>query len=267
MLAKGGCVGYWQGEIPKVLADIGACRPTLFCGVPRVFDRIHAGICDQLAASWLKRMVFWFCMARKRWFMQRDVKFTVVRGGRAGGSIVDEAGRGKRRGCCLVSALHPSLSPTAHARPQNHHWTSTAPQASPLADLLVFNNIKQKLGGRVRLILSGAAPLAPPVQEFLAVAMCAPVLQVRIFVHGPPSVWRSSSLFAPRQTLFRAPTTSSLLTHLHPSPGPNFQSLPQGYGLTESCAATCIAEPFKWHANGTVGPPLPGVQVCAASMA
>jgi len=43
MLAKGGSIGYWQGEIPKVLADIGACRPTLFCGVPRVFDRIYAG--------------------------------------------------------------------------------------------------------------------------------------------------------------------------------------------------------------------------------
>lgn len=43
----------------------------------------------------------------------------------------------------------------------------------------MFNSIKQKLGGRVRLILSGAAPLAPQVQEFMAVAMCAPVLQVR----------------------------------------------------------------------------------------
>jgi hypothetical protein len=45
--------------------------------------------------------------------------------------------------------------------------------------MLVFNSIKQKLGGKVRLILSGAAPLSRPVQEFLAVAMCAPVLQVR----------------------------------------------------------------------------------------
>jgi hypothetical protein len=60
-------------------------------------------------------------------------------------------------------------------------------QASPLADLLVFNNIKQKLGGRVRLILSGAAPLASPVQEFLAVSMCAPVLQVRRTPHRNPS--------------------------------------------------------------------------------
>jgi long-chain acyl-CoA synthetase len=79
----------------------------------------------------------------------------------------------------------------------------------------VFRKIKQKLGGRVRLILSGAAPLSPAVQEFLAVAMCAPVLQ--------------------------------------------------GYGLTETCAATCIAEPFRWEANGTVGGPISGaIEVGAA---
>jgi long-chain acyl-CoA synthetase len=160
MLAKGGCIGYWQGEIPKVLADIGACRPTLFCGVPRVFDRIYAGINDQLAGSFLKRLVFLLCLARKKAYMAAG-------------------------------------------------WRHD--KASPLADLLVFNNIKQKLGGQVRLILSGAAPLAPPVQEFLAVAMCAPVLQ--------------------------------------------------GYGLTETCAASCIAEPFKWESNGTVGGPMPGVEV------
>ncbi|GBF97083.1 hypothetical protein Rsub_10094 [Raphidocelis subcapitata] len=160
MLAKGGCIAYWQGEIPKVLADIAACRPTLFCGVPRVFDRIYAGINDQLAGSLVKRLVFLLCLARKKAYMAAG-------------------------------------------------WRHD--KASPLADLLVFNKIKQRLGGRVRLILSGAAPLSAPVQEFLAVAMCAPVLQ--------------------------------------------------GYGLTETCAASCIAEPFQWRSNGTVGGPLPGVEV------
>lgn len=81
-------------------------------------------------------------------------------------------------------------------------------QASPLADALAFNAIKAKLGGRVRLILSGAAPLAQPTQEFLSCAMCAPVLQ--------------------------------------------------GYGLTETCAASSIAEPFRWDTIGTVGAPMPG---------
>ena len=41
-------VCYPQGEIPKVLEDIKALRPTLFCGVPRVFDRIYAGINEQV---------------------------------------------------------------------------------------------------------------------------------------------------------------------------------------------------------------------------
>lgn len=33
------------------------------------------------------------------------------------------------------------------------------------------------LGGRVRLVISGAAPLSGHVEEFLRVIMCAPVLQ------------------------------------------------------------------------------------------
>eukprot|EP00897_Mesotaenium_endlicherianum_P001315 jgi/Mesen1/1210/ME000128S00185 len=50
-------------------------------------------------------------------------------------------------------------------------------KAAPISDLLVFNKVKQKLGGRVKIIISGAAPLAPHVEEFLRVAMCAPVVQ------------------------------------------------------------------------------------------
>lgn len=145
MLANGGCIAYWQGEIPKVrvqipcrlacsyrqphspaapprpllwpqlrprrrarevshsppkstshatatpertprrptsrrqvLADIGACKPTLFCGVPRVFDRIYAGIQDQLAANFFKRILFGFFLARKKAFMQLGYKYDKV---------------------------------------------------------------------------------------------------------------------------------------------------------------------------------------------
>ena len=45
-------------------------------------------------------------------------------------------------------------------------------QASPFFDRLVFSKIKQRLGGRVRAGISGAAPLSPHVEEFLAVALC-----------------------------------------------------------------------------------------------
>eukprot|EP00879_Flechtneria_rotunda_P004637 GHRR01004896.1.p1 GENE.GHRR01004896.1~~GHRR01004896.1.p1 ORF type:complete len:595 (+),score=137.38 GHRR01004896.1:491-2275(+) len=160
MLHKGGSIGYWQGEIPKVLDDIKALRPTLFCGVPRVFDRIYAGINEQLRSNFLKWLVFHFCLKRKAYFMKMGIRHD---------------------------------------------------KASPLADLLAFNTIKQKLGGRVRLILSGAAPLSERAQEFLSCCMCAPVLQ--------------------------------------------------GYGLTETCAASSIAEPYCWDTIGTVGAPMPGVEI------
>ncbi|BBN15845.1 long-chain acyl-CoA synthetase [Marchantia polymorpha subsp. ruderalis] len=50
-------------------------------------------------------------------------------------------------------------------------------KAAPLFDLLVFNKVKVGLGGGVRLILSGAAPLASHVEEFLRTTMCAPCIQ------------------------------------------------------------------------------------------
>jgi hypothetical protein len=54
-------------------------------------------------------------------------------------------------------------------------------QATPVFDKVVFSKIKARLGGRVKLIVSGGAPLAGHVEEFLKITMCAPVVQV------PPS--------------------------------------------------------------------------------
>lgn len=47
---------------------------------------------------------------------------------------------------------------------------------------------------------------------------------------------------------------------LYPSLTPATSGL-QGYGLTESCAASFLALPRKGHA-GTVGPPVPGTEFC-----
>ncbi|XP_023756261.1 long chain acyl-CoA synthetase 1 [Lactuca sativa] len=49
--------------------------------------------------------------------------------------------------------------------------------ASPFADMLAFRKIRNRLGGRIRLIVSGGAPLSPEVEEFLRVTSCAFVLQ------------------------------------------------------------------------------------------
>lgn len=44
-------------------------------------------------------------------------------------------------------------------------------------DRLVFDKLKMVLGGRVRYILSGLAPLSKEVKEFMAIAFCCPVLE------------------------------------------------------------------------------------------
>lgn len=71
-------------------------------------------------------------------------------------------------------------------------------------DQIIFKNVKQALGGKVRYIVSGGAPLASHVEDFCNVCL-APVLQ--------------------------------------------------GYGLTETCAASFIMLPDPRMAH-TVGPPL-----------
>ena len=44
-------------------------------------------------------------------------------------------------------------------------------------DTLVFSQVKARLGGRLRVILSGSAPLQPEIHDFLKVTMSCPVLQ------------------------------------------------------------------------------------------
>lgn len=50
-------------------------------------------------------------------------------------------------------------------------------EASFIGDALVFSKIKARLGGRVRIICSGGAPLSHHVEEWLKVTMCCPVVQ------------------------------------------------------------------------------------------
>ena len=157
----GGRIGYFQGDVKHLVADIGALKPTLFLGVPRVFDRIYSGALAKIkAAGGLKALLFHWGFARKLWALETGY-------------------------------------------PQH--------RAAPFFDRLVFSKVKQALGGNVRMIVSGGAPLARHVEDFLKVTMCAPVVQ--------------------------------------------------GYGLTETCAASCIAIPDDGADAGTVGPPLPSIEL------
>ncbi|KAE8690744.1 RING/U-box superfamily protein [Hibiscus syriacus] len=50
-------------------------------------------------------------------------------------------------------------------------------KASPLMDKFVFEKVRRALGGKVRIMLSGAAPLPRHVEEFLRVSCCSNLSQ------------------------------------------------------------------------------------------
>jgi len=71
-------------------------------------------------------------------------------------------------------AIRQLLFQTAYNAKKNalHNGADT-----PFWNLLVFNKLKQRLGGKVKAILSGSAPLTPAVHEFLLVCFGCPVIQ------------------------------------------------------------------------------------------
>ena len=88
---------------------------------------------------------------------------------------------------------------------------------------LVFKSIRALLGGRVRAILSGGAPLSPSTHEYLRAVLGVDLLQVSIM---------------------------AMILILYSSH--------QGYGLTETCACGSITH-FEEMSAGTVGPPVQSV--------
>ncbi|KAF4356822.1 hypothetical protein G4B88_030119 [Cannabis sativa] len=120
---KGSAIGYWRGDIRFLMDDLQELKPTIFCGVPRVYDRIYAGIFHKVSSGGtLKKMLFQYAYNYKLANMEKGLPHD---------------------------------------------------KAAPLMDKI----IKQGLGGRIRLMFSGAAPLPHHVEEYLRVTSCASVTQ------------------------------------------------------------------------------------------
>ncbi|KAI3803993.1 hypothetical protein L1987_32160 [Smallanthus sonchifolius] len=47
----GGSVGFYQGDSLKLLDDIAVLRPTVFCSVPRLYNRVYDGIINAVKSS------------------------------------------------------------------------------------------------------------------------------------------------------------------------------------------------------------------------
>lgn len=116
LTAHGAAIGFYQGDVLKLMDDMGVLRPTIFPSVPRLYNRIYDGITAAVRTSG---------GLRERLF---NVAYNAKK-----------------------QAIEAGKTP------------------SPLWDRLVFNKIQARLGGRVRLLMSGASPLSPDVLDFLRI--------------------------------------------------------------------------------------------------
>ncbi|KAL0329957.1 UNVERIFIED_CONTAM: Long chain acyl-CoA synthetase 4 [Sesamum radiatum] len=174
-----------ESDVKLLVEDIGELKPTIFCAVPRVLDRIYSGLQQKISSGgFIKHTMFNLAYSLKLRSMRKGHK---------------------------------------HA------------EASPLCDKIVFSKVKQGLGGKVRLILSGAAPLASHVEEFLRVVSGSYVLQgydVSRCFHEMRSQINRLVLHVPDRNL----------------------------------CGTFVSIPDELSMLGTVGPPVPNVDVCLESV-
>ena len=68
----------------------------------------------------------------------------------------------------LISKGIKSKLNNLHKKGETKHW---------LYDALIFNKVKKVLGGRVKKMATGSAPIDPSVLDFLKIAFCAPILE------------------------------------------------------------------------------------------
>ncbi|PWA13634.1 AMP-binding, conserved site-containing protein [Artemisia annua] len=56
---NGVAIGFYQGDNLKLMDDLAVLRPTIFCSVPRLYNRIYAGIINAVSTSGvLKQRLF-----------------------------------------------------------------------------------------------------------------------------------------------------------------------------------------------------------------
>ena len=116
---------YFGESLDKIAVNLREVHPTVFVGVPRIYEKILAKAKERAAAK-----------------------------GRVNGLLFDWAIETGKRWARLALAHKPVP-----------FWLSRRHQ---IADRLVFAKLREALGGRVRIFVSGAAPLSPEVALALA---------------------------------------------------------------------------------------------------
>ncbi|XP_069487601.1 long-chain-fatty-acid--CoA ligase 1 isoform X1 [Ambystoma mexicanum] len=117
ILAHGGRIGFFQGDIRLLMDDLKVLQPTIFPVVPRLLNRMFDKIFGQ-ANTPIKRWMLDFATKRK----EAELRSGIIR--------------------------------------NNSLW-----------DKVIFRKVQASLGGKVRLMITGAAPVSPTVLTFLRAAL------------------------------------------------------------------------------------------------
>lgn len=66
IISLGGSIGFYEGDIKKIVDNLKEVKPTIFCTVPRLLNRMYAKVQENLSrASPLKQKVFKFAYSQK----------------------------------------------------------------------------------------------------------------------------------------------------------------------------------------------------------
>ena len=137
-LATGSCVAYAR-SVALLAEDLKTVRPTVLISVPRIYERVFGKLQESLAGSALKSRLFHAAQAV-----------------------------GWRRFC---KVQHLTL-----ADGEGSAWSMLDSLLWPLLDKLVAGKLRAQFGGRVRVAVSGGAPLSHAVARcFLGLGL--PLLQ------------------------------------------------------------------------------------------
>ena len=110
-------------SLDTIARDLGAVKPTVMTGVPRVYEKFHARVHEAVAsAPAVRRRLF-------HWAVRSGLK-------------------------------------TARARLAGRSVALPARLLHGLAERLVLSKVRGRLGGRLRFVVSGSAPLSTPIAEF-----------------------------------------------------------------------------------------------------
>ncbi|MEO6017535.1 MAG: long-chain fatty acid--CoA ligase [Polaromonas sp.] len=137
-IAAGSCVAFAR-SVPLLAEDLKYIRPTMLISVPRIYERVHGKLLESLHASSLRSRLFEAAQAV-----------------------------GWRRFCRTHGITLGDGEDSA--------WAWLDPLAWPLLNRLVARKLQAQFGGRLRVAVSGGAPLAHAVARcFLGLGV--PLLQ------------------------------------------------------------------------------------------